>query len=111
LPYQSLRRTTDAAAAGEALKKFFPENGVYLFPGRFDDEAEAARGEVARTDGVHLGPEGAACFTAYRQELKRGRVGPRDRVVLFNCASGLKSDMPPVDRRLDRFAPIDFRSL
>jgi threonine synthase len=76
-----------------------------------DDEAEAARGEVARADGVHLGPEGAACFTAWRQELKRGRVKPADRVVLFNCASGLKSDMPPVDRRLDRFAPIDFKSL
>ncbi len=76
-----------------------------------DDEAEAARAEVASADGVHLGPEGAACFTAYRQELARGRVGPRDRVVLFNCASGLKSEMPPVDRRLDRFAPIDFKAL
>jgi threonine synthase len=76
-----------------------------------DGEAEAARAEVASADGVHLGPEGAACFTAYRQELRRGRVGPRDRVVLFNCASGLKSEMPPVDRRLDRFKPIDFATL
>jgi len=76
-----------------------------------DDEAEAARGEVARADGVHLGPEGAACFVAYRQELACGRVGQNDRVVLFNCASGLKSEMPPVDRRLDRFAPIDFKAL
>lgn len=76
-----------------------------------DDEVEAARSEVARKDGVHLGPEGAACFTAYRQELRRGRVAPGDRVVLFNCASGLKSDMPPADRRLDRFAPIDFAAL
>jgi threonine synthase len=76
-----------------------------------DDEAEAARAEVARADGVHLGPEGAACFVAYRQELRRGRVKPDDRVVLFNCASGLKSQMPPAGRPLDRFAPIDFATL
>jgi threonine synthase len=76
-----------------------------------DDEVAEARAEVARTDGVHLGPEGAACFTAYRQELARGRVGAKDRVVLFNCASGLKSDMPldpALVRTLDHFAPIDF---
>ena len=76
-----------------------------------DDEVAEARLEVAREDGVHLGPEGTACLVAYRQELKRGRVGPDDRVVLFNCASGLKSDMPPMTRHLDRHAPIDFKTL
>ena len=76
-----------------------------------DGEAEAARAEVARADGVHLGPEGAACFVAYCQELRRGRVNPGDRAVLFNCASGLKSEMPPAGRPLDRFAPIDFSAL
>jgi threonine synthase len=76
-----------------------------------DAEAEAARAEVARADGLHLGPEGAACFVACRQELRRGRIGPSDRVVLFNCASGLKSDMPPAGQPLDRFAPIDFAAL
>ena len=73
-----------------------------------DDEVEAARAEIAHTDGLHLGPEGTACFVAYRQELRRGRVAADDRVVLFNCASGLKSDMPPVDGRLDRHGAIDF---
>jgi len=76
-----------------------------------DEEVAEARLEVARHDGVHLGPEGTACFVAYRQELKRGRINPKDRVVLFNCASGLKSEMPPMTRHLDRHAKIDFKSL
>lgn len=52
LPYQSLRRSTDTAAAGEALKKFFPENGAYLFPGRITDEAEAERMYSAGPVGI-----------------------------------------------------------
>jgi threonine synthase len=32
-------------------------------------------------------------------------------VVLFNCATGLKYPLPPVQRRLDRHQPIDFSSL
>ena len=52
LPYRSLRRATDPAAAGEALKKFFPENGAYLFPGRFDDEAEAEKVYLAGPVGI-----------------------------------------------------------
>ncbi len=76
-----------------------------------DDEVEDLRMEVAAADGVHLGPEGAACFAAYRQELARGRVSPKERVVLFNCASGLKSEMPPMTRTLDRTEPIDFDTL
>jgi threonine synthase len=76
-----------------------------------DDAVEPARAEAAQRDGVHLGPEGAACLVAYRQEFARGRVTPGERAVLFNCASGLKSPMPldPARvRTLDRFAPIDF---
>ena len=52
LPYQSLRRTSDTAAAGEALKKFFPENGTYLFPGIFEDEAEAEKMYSAGPVGI-----------------------------------------------------------
>ena len=31
-----------------------------------------------------------------------------DRVMLFNCATGLKYPLPPVTRTLDRTKPIDF---
>ena len=76
-----------------------------------DEEILAARAEVAREEGLLLCPEGAATFAAYKAALKDGRVGKNDRVVLFNCGSGLKYAMPPVTRRLDRFAEIDYAAL
>jgi len=77
-----------------------------------DDEAIlAARDTVARRDGLLLCPEGAATFAAYRQTLAAGRVTREDRVVLFNCATGLKYPMPKVERMLDRTKPIDFAKL
>jgi threonine synthase len=76
-----------------------------------DDEVEPARAEFAASDGIHLCPEGAATFLAYKQALADGRVRKTDRVVLFNCATGLKYPMPPVTRTLDRHQPIDYNSL
>lgn len=49
-----------------------------------------ARRTVARTEGIILCPEGAATVAAYQGALEAGRIDPSDRVVLFNCASGLK---------------------
>ncbi len=76
-----------------------------------DDEVEPARAEFAASDGIHLCPEGAATFLAYKQALADGRVRKTDRVVLFNCATGLKYPMPAVTRTLDRHQPIDYKSL
>lgn len=76
-----------------------------------DDEVVEARATLARGEGVHLSVEGAACFVAYRQELEAGRVGKKDRVVLFNCASGLKAELPATSNRIDRHAPLDFTKL
>jgi threonine synthase len=76
-----------------------------------DDEILRARDEVARTEGLLLCPESAATFAAYAQALADGRVDRAARVVLFNCASGLKYPLPPVDRTLDRSRPIDFGGL
>jgi len=73
-----------------------------------DDGVIAARAMIAREEGVHLSIEGAACFVAYRQELEGGRVRPSDRAVLFNCASGLKAELPPVQTCIDRNKPVDF---
>jgi threonine synthase len=56
----------------------------------------AARDEVGRSDGILLCPEGAATYAAYVKELGAGRIHSRERAVLFNCASGLKYDLPPV---------------
>jgi threonine synthase len=76
-----------------------------------DDEVEPARAEFGATEGIHLCPEGAATYLAYKTALADGRVSKTDRVVLFNCASGLKYPMPPVSRTLNRHAPIDYGAL
>jgi len=76
-----------------------------------DEAINAALDAVARAEGLLLCPEGAATYAAYQQSLAEGRIKRSDRVVLFNCASGLKYPMPPVRRTLDRLKPIDFAAL
>ncbi len=76
-----------------------------------DEDILAARAEVAREEGLLLCLEGAATFAAYKAALADGRVGKDERVVLFNCGSGLKSEMPKFTRRLDRHGKIDYASL
>ena len=73
-----------------------------------DEAITAAVDEVARGDGLLLCPEGGATYAAYQQCLKDGRVKKTDRVMLFNCATGLKYPLPPVTRTIDRTKPIDF---
>ena len=72
--------------------------------------AEAWR-EVATEDGLLLCPEGAATYAAYKQALADGRVRPNDRVVLFNCASGLKYPMSEAGIPLKLGNTIDWRKL
>ena len=67
--------------------------------------------DCARADGLLLCPEGGATLAAYREALRTGEVDEEERVVLFNCATGLKYPMPPAPRALDRHAAIDFDAL
>ena len=76
-----------------------------------DEAIFAARDEVAREEGLLLCPEGAATFAAYKEALADGQVTASDKVVLYNCATGLKYPMPQVDRALDRHKPIDYASM
>jgi len=76
-----------------------------------DEAITAALDEVAREEGLLLCPEGAATYAAYKQALSKGQIRASDRVVLFNCATGLKYPLPPVGRTLDRYRPIDFAAL
>ncbi len=76
-----------------------------------DAEIEDSLGEVAREDGLLLCPEGAATHAAWRRSLREGRIGANDRVVLFNCANGLKYPLPRAEQRLDLSATIDFTAL
>jgi len=76
-----------------------------------DPAIEVALDEMAREEGFLLCPEGAATYAAYKQALADGRVNRTDRVVLFNCASGLKYPLPKIEKKLDRHKPIDYAAL
>ncbi|MDP2885159.1 MAG: threonine synthase [Ignavibacteria bacterium] len=55
-----------------------------------DEEIVASVYEIARTEGLFICPEGAACFAALRHLLSRGKVSEMDRVLVFNTATGIK---------------------
>jgi threonine synthase len=76
-----------------------------------DEDVAETRAEVTGEEGLHLCPEGALCYAAYKANIESGQVGPEERVVIFNTASGLKSPMPPMERRLDCNKPIDYTAL
>jgi len=76
-----------------------------------DDAIEAARLEVGKQEGLLLCPEGAATYAAYVAALKDGRIRRDERVMLFNCATGLKYPMPVPQRRLNKDGPIDYAAL
>ena len=86
------------------------ESGGFAIAVSDDAIADAWR-EVAAEEGLLLCPETAATYAAYKQALGEGRIRPNDRVVLFNCASGLKYPMPAAGRRLKLDSSVDWRQL
>ncbi len=73
-----------------------------------DAQIAAAWREVAAEEGLLLCPEGAATFAAYKAAVTDGRVGAEERVVLFNCATGLKYPMPPAGTRINLADSVDW---
>uniref|UniRef100_UPI0035C98E60 pyridoxal-phosphate dependent enzyme n=1 Tax=uncultured Sphingomonas sp. TaxID=158754 RepID=UPI0035C98E60 len=67
--------------------------------------------DCAKKDGLLLCPEGGATLAAYREALRTGEVDEDERVVLFNCATGLKYPMPEANAAVDRFGEIDLGAL
>jgi threonine synthase len=86
------------------------ESGGFAAAVNDDAIAEAWR-EVAAEEGLLLCPETAATYAAYKEALADGRVGSNERVVLFNCASGLKYPMPKAGTALKLGEAIDWRKL
>jgi threonine synthase len=74
-----------------------------------DAEIAACWREVAAAEGLLLCPETAATYAAYKQAAADGRVRPGERVVLFNCASGLKYPMPDAGTPLKLGSAIDWQ--
>jgi len=86
------------------------ESGGFATAVSDDAIAEAWR-EVAAEEGFLLCPEGAATYAAYKQVLADGRIRPDGRVVLFNCATGLKYPMPEAGTPLKLGVPVDWQKL
>ena len=76
-----------------------------------DDQILQARHEISCKEGVLMCPEGAATYAAYKQGLADGLIAKDESVILFNCATGLKYPLAPVENTLDYTKPIDYSSL
>ena len=74
-----------------------------------DEEIMKSRDRVANTDGCFLCPEGAATMSAYEKALSQNLITKSDKVVLFNCATGLKYPLPPVTNKLDKDKEINYQ--
>jgi threonine synthase len=76
-----------------------------------DDSISAGLKEVSTKEGLLLCPEGAATYAAYKQSIETGLISPDDTAVLFNCATGLKYELPPAEDTLDCTQPINYEEL
>ena len=73
-----------------------------------DDAIDEGVAEFAAKEGFLLCPEGAATYAAFKKGLADGKISKTDKVLLFNCATGLKYPMPPSNNDIDRHQPIDY---
>jgi threonine synthase len=55
-----------------------------------DEQIVAHMRELAALEGVFACPEGAAAYGALKLMVQEGRVGPDERVVIFNTGAGIK---------------------
>jgi threonine synthase len=76
-----------------------------------DTEIAEAWREVAAEEGFLLCPEGAATYAAYKRAVADGQVKPGERAVLFNCATGLKYEMPEAGTRLKLGETVDWNRM
>lgn len=55
-----------------------------------DEEALRDGVELARTEGIFVAPEGAACVSAVKRLLGSGFLSPNEKIVIYNTGAGLK---------------------
>ena len=73
-----------------------------------DEDIMVARDRVAAVDGCFLCPEGAATMTAYEKAITSELITRDDKVILFNCATGLKYPLPEVLNTIDKNETINY---
>lgn len=76
-----------------------------------DDAIRRSQAQIARNDGLLLCPEGSATHAVYQAALARGDIHAGERVVLFNCATGLKYPMPADVPVIDPAEDFDWMAL
>jgi len=73
-----------------------------------DEHIINTRDMVAKKDGLLLCPEGAATAAGYQIALEKKIINEDEKVVLFNCASGLKYPMPDANQTIDKNSSIKY---
>ena len=73
-----------------------------------DEEIMQTRDRVANIDGCFLCPEGAATMRAYEKSLSLKFISKEDKVIVFNCATGLKYPLSPVTNKLDKNKRVNY---
>ena len=63
-----------------------------------DDEARNILKDIAITEGINLGFEGALCLAAYKKTLAEGQISNRDQAVIFNNSKILDFPIPDLVR-------------
>ena len=77
------------------------------------DDAEIAEAwrEVAAEEGSSALPGGGGHLCRVQAGVADGQVKPGERAVLFNCATGLKYEMPEAGTRLKLGEKVDWRRM
>ena len=96
------------AAIGDflILKAIGESNGCALAVE--DEQIIKTRDMISKEDGLLLCPEGAATAAGYQIALEKEIINVDDKVVLFNCASGLKYPMPDSNKIIDKNSTITY---
>ena len=96
------------AAIGDflILKAIRESNGCALAVE--DEHIINTRDMISKEDGLLLCPEGAATAAGYQIALEKKIINEDEKVVLFNCASGLKYPMPDSNQTIDKNSVIKY---
>ncbi len=73
-----------------------------------DEHIINTRDIISKEDGLLLCPEGAATAAGYQIALEKKIINKDEKVVLFNCASGLKYPMPDSNQTIDKNSVIKY---
>ena len=73
-----------------------------------DEHIINTRDMISKEDGLLLCPEGAATAAGYQIALERKIINENEKVVIFNCASGLKYPMPDSNQAIDKNSAIKY---